>query len=273
MRFKKIYIEITNACNLKCPFCSNEKRTKQFMSVEQFTYILDEIKPFCEYIYLHVLGEPLLHPSFPELLQLAKQKGFYVNLTTNATLISKQLAYIAKYVRQVNMSLHADLNGQFPAYLKDCLISGDYLAQQGVYVSYRFWNHKQNQLDKASEQMLKQVMQHYHISEISQKKQRLAEHRFLHLEEQFVWPSIEHPLIATSGKCYGLRQQCAILCDGSVVPCCLDAQGDCLLGNIFQEPFAAILQSDKVKSMINGFQQGRLSAPLCQRCSYRMRFD
>lgn len=273
MRFKKIYIEITNACNLNCYFCSSAKRTKQFMSIAQFTHILDEIKPFCRYIYLHVLGEPLLHPSFEKLLATARQKGFYVNVTTNATLLSAHRNVIAKHVRQVNLSLHADLNGRFPDYLRDCLTNGDFLAKHGVYVSYRFWNHKQHRLDADSEQMLRQLLQHYHITAIEQKQQRLAERRYLHLEEQFTWPSMQLPLIAASGKCYGMRKQCAILCDGSVVPCCLDAQGECCLGNIYEESFAAILKKETVNDMVIGFQQGKLIAPLCQRCSYRTRFD
>lgn len=273
MRFKKIYIEITDSCNLNCSFCSNAKRSGHFMSIEQFTHILTQIKPFTDYLYLHVLGEPLLHPNLSELLKCAEQKGFYVNLTTNATLLPLHIKHIEKHVRQVNMSLHADLNGSFPDYLQDCLRCGDLLAEQGIYISYRFWNHHQHQLDKNSEQMLKQIMKHYHVSEITSKQQKLADRRFLHLEEQFVWPSLEHSIISASGSCYGLRQQCAILCDGTVVPCCLDAKGACKLGNIYEEAFSKIINKQLAQDIVNGFQQHKVVAPLCQRCTYRMRFD
>lgn len=273
MHFKKIYIEITNVCNLSCPFCSSAKRNKQFMSTKCFAHILDEIKPFCDYIYLHVLGEPLLHPDFATFLQLARQKGFYVNITSNATLLAQRFDNIKTYVRQLNMSLHADLNGQFPHYLKDCLSYGDRLAESGVFISYRFWNQKQQRLDIHSQQMLREIAAHYAVSVRSQKKQKLAERRFLHMEEPFTWPSLSQPLIGYSGTCYGLRHQCAILCDGSVVPCCLDAQGSCRLGNIFQESFGDILNKDLTKAVRSGFQQGKAVAPLCQHCSYRLRFD
>ena len=273
MRFKKVYIEITNACNLHCPFCSSAKRLQQFMNTEDFAYILDEIAPFCKFIYLHVLGEPLLHPSFPKLLRIAHEKGFYVNLTTNETLLPKQYTHIAEYVRQVNLSLHADLNGQFPDYLTDCLYYGDILAQQGVYISYRFWNRKHKEFDQATKQMLKVIADHYNVRIDMQSRQKLAERRFLHMEEQFTWPSLSHSPLAVNGSCYGMRRQCAILCDGSVVPCCLDAAGACCLGNIFAESFASILEKEKTKQITDGFQQGKIVDPLCQRCSYRMRFN
>lgn len=273
MRFKRIYIEITNACNLHCSFCSSAKRPKQFMSIAQFSHILDEIKPFSDYIYLHVLGEPLLHPCFSEFLETARHKGFSINLTTNATLLPQQYLPIAKNVRQVNLSLHADLNGQFPDYLANCLHYGDLLAEQGVYISYRFWNRRQRMLDQNSQAMLNELAVHYDVLINSQNKQRLADRRFLHIDEQFTWPSVQHPFVNSNGTCYGLRQQCAILCDGSVVPCCLDAEGACCLGNIYEEAFTDILEKAETKAIISGFQQGKIIAPLCQRCSYRRRFN
>ena len=59
MRFKRIYIEITNQCNLKCSFCIQNQRKSKYLSINDFSYILDELRPFTDYIYLHVLGEPL----------------------------------------------------------------------------------------------------------------------------------------------------------------------------------------------------------------------
>nr|MCR5787718.1 radical SAM protein [Bacilli bacterium] len=59
--FKKIYIEISNVCNLNCPFCLNSKRDKKSLTIEEFKTILDKIKPYTKYLYFHVLGEPLLH--------------------------------------------------------------------------------------------------------------------------------------------------------------------------------------------------------------------
>ena len=70
MKFKKIYIEITNKCNLNCSFCNNNKRDKKFMSIEDFERVIKEIKSYTNYVYLHVKGEPLLHPDIDRILSI-----------------------------------------------------------------------------------------------------------------------------------------------------------------------------------------------------------
>ena len=99
--FKKIYIEIINYCNLNCKFCVKTTKDKKMLSLSEFEHILDEIKPYTKYIYLHIQGEPLMHPDIDKFILLAYNKGFSVNLTTNATLLHNHLD-IMKYVRQVS---------------------------------------------------------------------------------------------------------------------------------------------------------------------------
>ena len=108
-KFKKIYLEITSVCNLACSFCPPTKREKQFISVEDFSRRLDQIKPYTDYIYLHVKGEPLLHPEIDQLLDLSYEKGFKVNITTNGTLIDKNKEKLLNKpgLRQMNLSLHS----------------------------------------------------------------------------------------------------------------------------------------------------------------------
>ena len=69
--YKKIYVEITNACNLSCDFCIKNKRKLKFMSEDEFKIILEKIKNHTEYLYFHVLGEPLMHPKINEFINLA----------------------------------------------------------------------------------------------------------------------------------------------------------------------------------------------------------
>ncbi|NFV70766.1 radical SAM protein, partial [Clostridium botulinum] len=108
-RFKKFYIEITNVCNLACDFCPETKRKPKFMSIETFDKILNQINPYTDYIYLHVKGEPLLHPKIDKFLDLSHEKGFKVNITTNGTLINKvkDKIIMKPALRQVNFSLHS----------------------------------------------------------------------------------------------------------------------------------------------------------------------
>ena len=90
-RFKRIYIEITSSCNLTCSFCQETKRDKRFMSIDEFSHVIEQVKPLTEFIYLHVKGEPLLHPQLGDILQICHDEGMRVNITTNGTLLKKQL--------------------------------------------------------------------------------------------------------------------------------------------------------------------------------------
>lgn len=52
-RFKRVYIEITNICNLKCSYCPVTKRKPEYMDIAAFINILDQIKPYTDHVYFH----------------------------------------------------------------------------------------------------------------------------------------------------------------------------------------------------------------------------
>ncbi len=72
--FKKIYVEITNNCNLKCDFCIGNKREKKFIDIENFKLLLNKLDGYTDYLYFHVMGEPLLHPKINDLINIASKK-------------------------------------------------------------------------------------------------------------------------------------------------------------------------------------------------------
>ena len=72
--------------------------------------------------------------------------------------------------------------------------------------------------------------------------------------------------------CYGLKDHFGILCDGTVVPCCLDRQGELALGNIFDQPITEILDSPRAKAILEGFRCRKAPEELCRKCGYARRF-
>ena len=72
--------------------------------------------------------------------------------------------------------------------------------------------------------------------------------------------------------CLGLREQAAVLCDGTVVPCCLDHEGDIPLGNLLEQSLEEILSAPRAAALLRGFSDGKPSEELCRRCGFATRF-
>lgn len=276
MQFKKIYIEITNSCNFHCSFCFPTARPKAMLSPEQFQQVLLRIKPFTRYVYLHVLGEPFLHPHFAQLLQLAFQHGFKVNVTTNGSLLGQGRvgADLLRQVRQYNLSLH-DAAENIPAARLD-----DYLHGVCAFVkehqghslfNLRLWNAGAEGVSQFNRQCIAVINREFGLSlspdVLSSRCTGLAPGIFLRNAARFLWPG-QQAQATEARACYALRDHIAILSDGSIVPCCLDADAQLLLGNIFTEDLSQVLLSPKAQAIRTGFQQRRAVEPLCQHCGF-----
>ena len=244
MRFKKIYIETTNLCNLNCDFCIKNRRKKEIMTIQNFKIILSKIKNYTNYIYLHILGEPLLNPKLNEFILLASNEGFNINITTNGYLIDK--IKDNKNIRQVNISLHSfdvKYNVELKKYLNNIFDSVEELIKNDTYVSLRLWVK-----NKYSEDIINEVNNYYKVN--ITKNTKIKENLFFNFEKQFIWPDLNNSYYNESGKCYGLTDHIGILVDGTIVPCCLDTLGIINLGNIFKEEIDEILNKKTVIKMI-----------------------
>ena len=288
-KYKKIYIEITNVCNLSCDFCPRTMRKPEFMSVDTFSKILDQIKPYTDYIYLHVKGEPLLHPELDKFLDLSYAKGFQVNITTNGTLIHKvQNMLLSKpALRQVNFSLHSfdgNESGQSrEAYAADILaFTRAAMEESQIIVSLRLWNLTEDRsgdlTNRRNNELLTAIEKEFDLPFMIQEEVipdrgiRIADRLFINQAHLFTWPDLKEKEDSGSGFCYGLRSQAAILVDGTVVPCCLDGEGVINLGNIHATPFFEIIESQRARDIVDGFSRKEAVEELCRKCGYRQRF-
>lgn len=262
MRFKKIYIETTNLCNLNCDFCIKNRRKKEIMTIQNFKIILSKIKNYTNYIYLHILGEPLLNPKLNEFILLASNEGFNINITTNGYLIDK--IKDNKNIRQVNISLHSfdvKYNVELKKYLNNIFDSVEELIKNDTYVSLRLWVK-----NKYSEDIINEVNNYYKVN--ITKNTKIKENLFFNFEKQFIWPDLNNSYYNESGKCYGLTDHIGILVDGTIVPCCLDTLGIINLGNIFKEEIDEILNKKTVIKMIEGFKINKKEMELCKHCNF-----
>lgn len=277
-KFKKIYIEITNICNLSCSFCSKTNKDKKELTIEEFETILKKIADYTDYIYLHVKGEPLLHSKLEELLSLCKKYNKKVNITTNGTLLKerKDILSNSNCIRQLNISLHSE--NQKENYLKEVLEITSELSSK-MNIVYRFWTLSNLKLDKKSTEIVGNISNYYELStEIVEKIKneqniKIKDHIYINKANQFIWPSLENEYYNETGYCYGLKDQLGILSDGTIVICCLDGEGITNLGNIFTDDLNTILNSERVEKIIKGFQNRKVVEELCKHCSFKDKFD
>ena len=275
-RFNKVYLEISNLCNLRCAFCPGTKRAPHRMTEEEFSALLPKIRPFSDYLYFHLMGEPLCHPLLGRFLELAGQAGFKVILTTNGTLLSKMQDVLlsAPALHKVNISLHAfeanDLAVPFDQYLRGCFAFGK-AAEGKCIVSYRLWNG--GGADELNGQILDTMAEYFPRPWAEERRgPRLGQKIYLEYGDKFDWPDLS---AADNGErvfCYGLRDQIGVLCDGTVVPCCLDHEGDLDLGNLHETTLDDILDTPRAKAICEGFRNGKAAEELCRKCGYATRF-
>ena len=101
---------------------------------------------------------------------------------------------------------------------------------------------------------------------------RVRDRIFLEYGDRFAWPDQGAEDLGNQVFCYGLKDHFGILCDGTVVPCCLDSDGVIDLGNVFNKPVSEILESPRAKAMRAGFSCRKATEELCRRCGYARRF-
>lgn len=287
-RFKKIYIEITNICNLNCNFCPKTKRELKLMDEDSFAHIVEKVKPYTDYIYFHLMGEPFLNPDLGRFLEISYENGLKVNITTNGTLINnvKDVLLSSPALRQVNISLSSfeanEQNEDLSSYL-DRIIDFTQEANQrtNIYCALRLWNLDSDELkgsNKANSEILNiletRLKLDFKISDKLQESHRLklGKNLFLNAAEKFEWPDINNIDVQENLFCYGLQDQIGILVDGTVVPCCLDSEGNIPLGNIFENSIEEILVSERAKNLYEGFSRRNAVEELCRKCGYAKRF-
>lgn len=274
-KYKRIYIEITNNCNLNCSFCSKVLKPRRNMTLEEFEIILNKIKDYTDYIYLHVKGEPLIHKDIIEFINKANEYNLKVNLTTNGVLFNKYAKELGKCnnLNKINFSLHCEHNKE--NYLEDIFDNIKYLSKDTTVI-YRLWTLKNKELDEKSTKIVDKIKDYYNLSPETVDKIKnennikISSTIYVDKDNEFIWPEINAH--KSCGYCYGLNTHIAILVDGTVVPCCLDSNGVIDLGNIYKDNLEDIINSDRYQNLLKSFRDRKPCEELCKSCLFKERF-
>ncbi len=274
-KYSRVYVEITNICNRSCSFCPKTKREPRRMTLSEFSHITDELCGISDYIYFHVMGEPTTHPELPEFIKLANDKGYKCAITTNGTLLDKcGNALIEAGVYKVSLSVHSfeedNIKGQ-TAYLESLCNFADRASAAGVLTVFRLWNrgHDEGRNDITLDHLKMRFSEEWAWGS---RGARLRPKLHLEYGDRFAWPDMEAEEGDPSVFCYGLRDHIGVLCDGRVIPCCLDREGEITLGNIYETPIREIIASERAEKILSGFDKRCAVEELCRKCGYARRF-
>ena len=246
------------------------------MTLTELDLITDKLLPFTDYIYFHLMGEPLLHKDLIDMISLTSNKGFKCAVTTNGTLLkARGDALIKSGVYKINISLHSFEGAseeEHNAYLSSCIDFAKKASDAGVLCVFRLWNGEYEIENNSRALALLRERLPYEWVE-GARGYRIKDKLHLEYGERFDWPTMDIDPIGDEAFCYGLADHFGILSSGTVVPCCLDSDGNIPLGNALCEDLSAVLSSERAKNIREGFKSRLAKEELCKRCGYSRRFD
>ncbi|MBR2067754.1 MAG: SPASM domain-containing protein [Solobacterium sp.] len=274
---KRVYIEITNRCNLHCSFCKEGKKPRKEMHQNEWQLAIDEALTITPYLYLHVQGEPLLHTQFEDILTYCDQKECHIQLVTNGTYLNRYPNLFAHpSLRKLSISLqsieyqHMDIEEYTNTILSYCKA---FPKDKNQYMELRFWREDQLK-EKKTAYLFQKIKEAYPFHPTNRKNSFVLDtHLYLSYANSFSWPTINTKESTQKGTCLGALEQIAILADGTVSACCLDIDGYNAFGNIFDSSLSSILQSQYYQDFCEALKNNQLISPLCQKCTFNHRFS
>ena len=275
----KVYLEITNLCNLSCSFCHKTKRAARMMTAEEYDLLTGRLAGKVKYLYFHLMGEPTLHPLLPSFIAKARERGFLPMLTTNGSLLEAcGDALIADPLHKISISIHApEANPEFAddSYIETCARFARRAAAVGTVVALRLWNLGSDADNSETLARLHRAFPEPWKTARPGESERIAERIYLEWGARFDWPDIDAPARVDGAPtfCHALRNHCGVLVDGTVVPCCIDADGVMALGNLYEKELEEILASPRAQAILRGFGERHACEELCRRCGFAHQFD
>lgn len=264
----RCYIEITNVCNLSCDFCPKHGRTSRRLTIEEFDTLTDKLRGRVIFLYFHLMGEPMLHPLLPDFIRMAREKGFRTVLTSNGTLLDRAMNLLTSLPHKVQLSLHShESNGKgiLTEYIDKVMAFAVPAARQGTCIVLRLWNQggRETENDEVMRLLSQYVPKPWHERPDGY---RLTDNLYLEFDRKFRWPDAKASSTRQEVFCKALSKQIGILSDGSLVPCCMDHDGDVILGNLLTQSLDEILTSPRATAMSEGFAHHTATESLCRDC-------
>jgi len=283
-----LMIEVSSACQLKCPLCplgnGTLARPRQLMKMQTFKRIVDDIADYIYHININGMGEPLLNENICEMIKYAKAKNIYVDLYTNLQIENQDVIEGLVHCDLDAILISCDgatkdiyekyrINGDFDRLLNNIKVLVEKKKSRNsskpqVNIQCILFEHNENQLPQMAE-LVKSLQADNLIikrpflfwggqkdaSVFLPKNEQVSMYR--RHEAKLRWQG------KTKSKCDLLWASSVILADGAVVPCCFDYEGKVQLGNINQDSFTVIWNNQSYRNFRRQVQKNWRKIPIC----------
>jgi radical SAM protein with 4Fe4S-binding SPASM domain len=286
-----ISFEPTTSCNLRCPECPSGLRSFSrptgMLQQDFFSSTINQLHQDLFYLIFYFQGEPYLNPDFLDMVRYAADKKIYTATSTNGHYLTE-----------------ANARKTIESGLDRLIISIDGTTQE-VYQQYRVGGNLEKVLEGARTIMhwKKQLKSRtpfvvFQFLVVRPNEHQLENARALakQIGVDAIWfktaqvydfendPNQLIPLNSSYSRyrktekgtefkgqlanhCWRLWHDPVITWDGLVAPCCFDKDAAHRLGDLKQQSFATIWQSDSYKKFRATLLQGRKHIDICANCS------
>jgi radical SAM protein with 4Fe4S-binding SPASM domain len=268
---KLIGIELTNHCDLECIMCPQPDQTRNLglMDMDLFKKIIDQVRGHSEFIYLHGLGESLLHPKFFEMAEYANKAGLKTHLSTNLTFLNEERN--ERLAKSDIDFIVLSLDGATKETYESIRIGGDFEKSINHIKHLLKLKKKYNSkflIDIQFIQMEKNQHQAHQIKSLFSDDEREVIDRF-RVKPAFSTTNktVDNPL-KHRVPCYYLWSTMTILQDGKVSMCCMDFDGEVILGDLTKEKVYDVWNNRAMVSLRDKHKKLEYdSSPICDKCS------
>ncbi|MFQ5716345.1 MAG: SPASM domain-containing protein [Nitrospinales bacterium] len=285
-----VIIEISSACQLKCPLCpvgnGSLNRPSHIMSFDTFKAVIDEIAGYVYRVNLSGMGEPTLNHQIVEMIEYAKRKNIYVDLYTNFQLKSQKLieSFVDVGLDSILIALDGAtketyeqyrIGGKFEGIIDNIRCLVETRKQSGgkkpeINIQFIAFDHNKDQLSMISDLVRSLGADNLYVKRpflFWGTEDKEENYNYIKNEDDFnaykVGGNGATWKLKPKKVCDYLWAATVVLADGSISPCCFDYDGKVVFGNVKEEPFKKIWNNNKYRSFRKQNRTDWKSVPLC----------
>ena len=283
-------IEPTNICDMKCPVCETGagilKREKGYISPDNYKAIIDKLGNHTNTLLFYFMGEPFLNKNAYDMISYASQRGIFVSTCTNGhfvdpeAIIESGIGEVSFQIGGLTQEIHEKyrVRGDLQKTLDNLAATVEAKrshpqAKTKVNAGFIVMKHNEQEINDFLKLAQEIGVDAAHVISpcvrtIEQGREFLPQdNRYWLYDRQAFDQGVLRPNVVPHNHCEWIYYSATIQWNGDVVPCCRDAQGEYVMGNIFEQDFYEIWNGERFREFRRKVNSDQANLKLCRLCS------